>query len=356
MISIIIVLSIVKKIYKYQKNGELIKYKKYQVSLHNIYYIFVSVILIAVIGIRNISVGADTYVYFSHFQNLNSIKFIKIFDYYKADYGFYIFTWILSRIIRNFNIYLIITASIYIIPITLLIKRESRYPLFSYILFFCFGFFTLALSTIRQYIAIGICITAYLNLKNKKIISILLIIIASTFHISAVIFIFIIVIDKIKNNWRAILSGILILFALSLVLKNTLIGLYLSISMKEYSSYEVGGNLMVIFIFLNIILGIIYKKHFFKNNNVMLFIIISLAGIIFSSTRFNLAVMRLYLYYFVFIIIYIPNIVFYIHDHITKYFLMFGFTAIAIYFSISNIFKTAYQYGSQILPYLTYWQ
>jgi hypothetical protein len=323
----------------------------------NAYYILVSLIFIIIIGLRGYSVGADTGVYLYHFENLKEMSLTDALLYRSNELGFSILTWIIGKCFNNYSIYLLITAAIYIIPVSILIKKESKSPGLSYFLFFCFGFFTIALSTTRQFIAMGICVAAYLCIKRNPMLSAILIVIASTFHISALIFLPILIVVKLKAN-KIIIGGMLILTTILYLLKDIIANVYLTYAIKEYSIYEVGGELMILFILLNVLLGLIYYKTFIKPNkgNAILFFIIIIAGIVLFTTRFNLAVMRLFFYYFIFIIIYIPNILFSVEDKMAKTIYRLSYIFVAIYFAIFNTFSDPYSIGSKILPYTFFWQ
>jgi hypothetical protein len=140
-------------------------------------YIYITIILCLFVGLRGINVGSDTATYYYHFQNLKNESFISMIEKYKTDVGFYLITMVLAKILKNYNVYLILTSLIYLIPVAVLIYKKSTNPLYSYFLFFCFGLFTFSMSTLRQTIAIGLCIIAYL-LKDKPIKKLLALVLA----------------------------------------------------------------------------------------------------------------------------------------------------------------------------------
>lgn len=109
----------------------------------------------------------------------------------KVEVGFKILIDIVKSIFGyKFWYFFIICAAISIIPIYYAIKKKSKYPAFTLIMFVAMGFYTLSFNMVRQFIAIAICIIALEFIYRKNFIAyILTIIFASFFHMTALIMI-----------------------------------------------------------------------------------------------------------------------------------------------------------------------
>jgi hypothetical protein len=281
---------------------------------------------------------------------------------FKTDVGFYLITMVLAKIVKNYNVYLILTSLIYLIPVAVFIYKKSTNPLYSYFLFFCFGLFTFSMSTLRQTIAIGLCIIAYL-LKDKPIKKLLALVLAISIHMSALVFLPVLFIHKIKINTLTKTVAIVLPLA-TVVFMSTIQAFILSFSSKNiYGTTKVGGYGMILFLAVVVVLGwyILIRKPAsspMHSNNIEILIFVYLALLVFVATRFNLAVMRLYYYYFIYIIVLIPNLVSSISnkERNTGRIISTMFVCVSIYFLIFNTFNDPYSVGSKLLPYSFFWE
>jgi len=137
-------------------------------------------------GLRDISVGSDTANYvINHFLNVRE----RIRYAYK-DIGFIYYNYILSLLGFNPQMYLILYASIVSITVSVFFYKYSTNLLISFILYLTVGLFTFSMSAMRQTLAICFIIQSFLLVVKKRyIFALMLLIIASSFHLSAVIFI-----------------------------------------------------------------------------------------------------------------------------------------------------------------------
>lgn len=157
---------------------------------------------------RALSVGGDTVHYSNFFINLrnNNVSWSK----YEVGYTFlnYIFT------ITNFDARIIffITSLIVSFCFVLFVNKFSSNKLMSLLLYVMFGILGQSLSALRQFIAISFILLALIFIADKKLWqSIILLICASMFHVSAMLCLIIIPIRYIKlNKWWLICSFVLV--------------------------------------------------------------------------------------------------------------------------------------------------
>ena len=150
-----------------------------------------TIIFLIVLGLRDMHIGMGDVVnvYMPEYRHILEFSFFDIIKKFK-DPIFYVITRICILISNNnISFWLTVCAAAYIIPIMFLIYRESKYPLISIIIFVALNFFGTAFSGLRHCIACGILCFAYKPLNSRELWKFLLIVLfASMFHITSLIF------------------------------------------------------------------------------------------------------------------------------------------------------------------------
>lgn len=156
----------------------------------NIYIIISSLILIFTIGLRHYTCFIDTPRYVARFSTLINLSYTQVSNEISKDVSF----WYVSKVIsdlfdNNYTAWLLILAIIYVIPLSILIKRYSNIPYISYLAFFSLGFFSFSMTGLRQTLALSLIIFSFTFLINRKLIPfVIIVIIGSLFHKTALIF------------------------------------------------------------------------------------------------------------------------------------------------------------------------
>lgn len=281
-----------------------------------IFLIIVYIILFLIVGLRNFETGNDTINYLKFFDNTTQSKWNMLTTGH-FEPGYVIFNIILSYFTTNSRLFLIITSFIFSTVIITFISKESKHPYISIIIYIGLLLFYYSMTMIRQFMAIMIIIYAYKYVKTRNLIKyILSILLACTFHMTAIIAIFIypMYILKISKKIICIMISfsILLSFAIPLCIENIL-----SIAGRTgfYSdrlwSYNV-SNILYTLIYL--ILFIIFFKTLKKYNNkeqindFYLLMILSSSCINLLGISMNV-LSRLAMYYSIFTIIAVPNMI-----------------------------------------------
>lgn len=168
------------------------------------YYIRIIVILLILeSGLRSVMVGPDTYSYFLEFNGVPMESWDMIFqNFYNTyvlgegkDAGFHFVIKIIQLFSTNFNVFLLVIAVLFYIPLGRILYENTTSILqlmFALTLFVAL-FQIIALSGIRQQIATGGCLTAYLLLsRDRYVLAILMVSLSATIHISSLLFFLII--------------------------------------------------------------------------------------------------------------------------------------------------------------------
>jgi hypothetical protein len=299
--------------------------------------------MILIMGLRDVSIGTDTIGYFTRYEYLKNAGFgslSQLLNTVHGDKGYILLEYFIGKYFVYFQIFLLIIAFIYILSVSKTINNNSKSPIISFVLFIGLGFFIFGMSAIRQTLAISFVLMSFESIKKRQLLKYLtFVFIASTFHITAVIFLPIYWLVKLKINYINMI-GIFLVAITVFVMKDIIINFLINIYPMEYTQVETGGNRFYLILILSVVLGLFFKKNFLDNNslNKMLFIIMITSVVIFPVTQFHPAVMRLYWYFTIFSIIYIPNLLMSIRDKSIRLIGICGYILIPIvYFFLVGV-------------------
>lgn len=190
-----------------------------------------TIVLVVVSGLRHPSVGNDTYNYLyllkdSRYDNIDGLlsSFFDGFmstEYTFRDPGYWLFQTLFAKITTEQIPFLLTIAVITLVPFACFNKRflhKLNYILFSYVLFICLLYSNFPNQFVRQCCAFSFMCIGYISLSNNKNLKfIILTLIASTFHKSALILIVFYVIYKYIPAKYYLLLGYIGFFTLLFV-------------------------------------------------------------------------------------------------------------------------------------------
>lgn len=190
------------------------KYKYYNYKTRALFFLIIGILLYATVAAsRDISYGysavrhimtniggADTLTYKSQFEMAGmSLDYYWTFGY--GEPGYKAVFWILNRISNDYRITLFIFHSVsFYLMATFLYKQKELKP--SYIICLLFSYTLMDMfNLLRMGMAIPILLHAFESMKHKNMLkSFILIVIASSFHLSASIGICILLLILLDNN------------------------------------------------------------------------------------------------------------------------------------------------------------
>lgn len=272
---------------------------------------------------RGYSVGGDLENYipqFEHIARLRSIDDLKsLWDQSFREPGYLILSFLIGKISNSPRIFLIITSFISLIGPALLIFRYSTNILLSFYLYYSFGFYTNSFNNIRQAIALSICFFAFHALIRRDLKRFLLIVIlASSFHYSAIFFLIVFPFINIRLNYKKIITiflcGLIAFYFCRFSIMSTL----LNVMSFKYDSELIsnaenkGWSLFVLYsliLFCEMYLAHNFKKYV-NQRYITLILTFQLLCCLFQmyASLFP-SMMRLTQYFFVPIIIFIPILI-----------------------------------------------
>jgi len=309
--------------------------------------------LILLSALRYPKEGTDTVVYLDMFSafSYGYPTFIGNPYFGLFEPGFLLVSKCISLITSNFQLYLLIFNVFFVYSCTTFIKSNSKSIWLSVFLFLGMGFFDQTMNVLRQFLALSIILWSYKYLLEKrKIQFVILVILASSFHLSAIIFIFAIFLDKLSLNKTTILIYIIVLITCFLfsgriiqyILNNT--GLYGQYLISDDFGIVAESKLAAI-LHLLIDLSILcfslwgWKSTDMKNSSNTLMIKLLMIGSIFWALATNLGVLgRITAYFDIFAIILVPNLLFSLSNKTNK---LISITLILVFFT-ARYFVIAY--------------
>ncbi len=168
-------------------------------------------------ALRSIDFGYDAIRYVNRYIQQSyeslSIFWVKFTTNQGKDPFFYLFSRVLSALGANYRVWLAIMAAFFLLAVCRLILKYSKEPFMSFLLFVTLGYFFFSLTGIRQALAIAVTLFAYKYLNERKLVPfIILVLIATLFHSSALVFLIAYPVMFVKKvGWKQIAA---ILFAL----------------------------------------------------------------------------------------------------------------------------------------------
>ncbi|MDU5723052.1 MAG: EpsG family protein [Clostridium butyricum] len=265
-----------------------------------------------VAGIR-IDVGTDYSLYNRAFKEIIINKTSRYEDF---EIGYRLLNKIIYSIGGNFHLVMFIMSFFTILFIyNGLINENKNIALTHGIMVYMFLFYQTSLNIVRQSLAISICLYACTCLnRGKKYRYFLYVLLASTFHRSALICLSFIVLKPIfQNKDKKILKTVIFLTLLILVFKRDILGeiVFHIFDSNYYSGYflretAVGGNIIFyIAKILPIILCCIIVYNYIKHNkNLIMYYNFILCGYILGALGcFTLTQVQRIAYYFTYLII-----------------------------------------------------
>lgn len=277
----------------------------------SLYYFFM-ICCILVVGSRDMIGGFDVYIYAEVFEYPSPAM---IFKYSSFEDGYNLYNVIIREITTDRYFFFFITAAITYFLHFGLIKKLSPLLMFSIFLYFC-KFFLMSFIYIRQFMAVSIIWwTLPLIFKGKKVIPLLMMVLAFYFHKSSIIFVPFIFINQVRLSKNLML---LIVFSFLIVFLSPIGGFIMELlasgsennKLQHYAERTGGINFLYLMESLILIyLASIYKNEFYKRkdttaifNGFLCFILVTLLSIT------NATYVRFTWYFFIFVVLALPYI------------------------------------------------
>ncbi|MBQ2932175.1 MAG: EpsG family protein [Clostridia bacterium] len=253
--------------------------------------------------------------YLKSFEKIGQISFLEIFrmkNYLNYEKGYIIFNKIISLISKNQQFFIGSCAFVSLLPIAIYTYKRSMMPLLSLFVFMGLPVFLIFFSGLRQSIAIGITVASMFFVEKKKPIPfILTVILAATFHKSALIFL--IAYPLYHTRFSNICKILLLSFVPVVFVFRDLLFNLLSKLFRENAQIGSTGAFLLFLVFVLIYVFLIIFNDYCDKNNIdnerqngltnlcYLACIVQIFGGIYDIA------MRVGYYFMIYMIIAIPN-------------------------------------------------
>lgn len=222
------------------------------------------------VGLRDVNVGVDTVQYAYSFTHVHT------FD---AGYepGFTLLMQIVYRFTSDPHIFVLVVAILSIVPVGFVLYRFSQMPYLSWLVYIGLFYYTFTFSGMRQSIAMGILFLAfYFLVKDKVLVPLLLILLATSFHTSAFIFLIALFLRKhVLKKWDVLF--IIPVYLLVYLFREPIFRL---ITQFVYEDYEVIQTGAYTWLLVNMVLFfLLYFMNFFVRRDRTVQLALSLMAI-----------------------------------------------------------------------------
>ena len=280
-------------------------------------YVFLCCIeLILLAGLRGHTIGADTGTYLQAVEHYGSLPFIdRLFASLVYPFDFEVGYFFLTKLCTFFYIgktgFLFIVAILTYIPVFAAIHKRSCIPYVSILSYFAFGMFTYSLGVFRQMIAISILLCGWRYVVERRFFRYLFVVLlAMSFHATAVIALFLYVLYGIK--WQRVIKLLIPAEIFLLIFGRAVISIAVKI-MPQYEHYlggkfdEQGGSYMMLLL-LNAVLIcclILNKRGQFEDDLTICALILA---VLLQSVGYSMALFgRIVPYFSIYLIFAIPR-------------------------------------------------
>ncbi len=268
------------------------------------------------LALRSKEVGStDPMNYYDNWHDMVSVPIhnIKsIAEHSEMEIGYLYAVGILSKIFPHPQSLFVITGAFYSFSVCRFVYKNSDDPTTSLVMFTTLSLYTFMTQAIRQAIAMCICLYAIEYCKNRKLFKfVLLVLLAMTFHNSAVIFFpvylfYLIPLNSVTCIISFFVSGVLLFLSPRII----------SIANQWYGSeyYRVvdsGGFVALIVYIIIVVLAILLQKQAKNKKQYEFFFFLTFAGASIYAMRYigGLIAGRISNYYMFGQIILLPNII-----------------------------------------------
>ncbi len=267
-----------------------------------------------VMGLRHMYCYQDTFGYVQHYNDIRTMPWEQITDYFNKDVIF----WYLSKAISfiaegNYTIWLLSISFIYLVSFYNLMKKESMLPAVSALVMIVIGLYYFAFTGLRQTLALAfITQSTYYLLNREAKKALMMTLIASVFHSTSLVFLLSFPFVHIKLNKKTLAIYLIVgLFIYSLGTRFSAI--LNSITITDRFAYYADSDSALSFTGFFIKLILLISSYYFLGNtrneykNIVL-IHLAIIGLITQSLSIYIAEMfRISMYFSISYVILFAN-------------------------------------------------
>ncbi len=312
-----------------------------------------------VMALRSPQNGIDMKGYLPMFEHISRFSFEDALTREVMNYeqGYVVFNKLASLLSDNIQYFIVLNAAIIILIVSHIIYRYSTNIFLSFLIFVSFGCYTLCFSGLRQALAIALIFWSFKYLTgNKPLKFAATVLVASTFHTSALIFGIMWFVKNIRLTFSRGLGALLVYSILVLPFLKVLLPIISSgVFDDKYSSYgsDEGGAITMAVVYSFVFLGsyLLTKNDARPIINTYRWAILFAAFFQFLGLVSQGAITRMAFYFSIFFCLFIPAVLSNINSQTRPYIN----TTAAILFAIFFLITISSGYLN-IVPYHFFWE
>lgn len=288
--------------------------------------------------------STDVFNYYRNASNAIGTNFESYIINSPLEVGYAAFIWIVTNTFKTPQALLFVQTAFVTFSVFRFFYRNSKDVITSVIAYICLGCFGMFSYAYRQAFAIAICLFAFECIQKKKyVLSIILILFATLFHQTAIIFLPVIFIQNIKSSKRNILLFSAFMISIALML-DTLLPKANEFFEMNYGKNEsefsnIGGIINIIIFLIGFFFIYIKYRHSPTNNknnefkNLSPIIFLCIIGFVLYACRFYTLAMERVAYYFLpaFCILFAEGLTNYNKKRIPDLFLLFMLLSVCLF-------------------------
>lgn len=320
-----------------------------------LYCILASTNMALISGLRAYSVGPDTANYVWYFKLHSTMDFLEIINSNEGlEKGYMIFEYLVSRVSSSPTVFFLVVAFFFMASVGALIYRYSGEPCMSFLVFAAIGLFTFSMLASRQTIALGIALTSFKFIRDRRPVAFFsTVVLATAFHLSAVAFLPAYFLAR-KRITKTYVIGAAVGIPLAYILKGSVFKVLNQLTSYNYSPVEnEGPYVLITLMILVFVAGFIQRESVMRRNpeNLMLYNM-SFASIIIAMLTFvHPSAIRVAYYYHIYLVLFIPEIIISISDSKIRRMVYIISIVILIVLGIRLLLKNTF-----FVPYFFIWQ
>ena len=293
------------------------------------YVVIVSILLILQSGLRNYSVGEDTYSYLMQFiytdtQSWSSVfrGFVDVYiDGEGKDPGYPFFVKVCQLVLREYSAYLLLVAFIFFTSFGHFVYRNTRQMrdvLIIVVLYQALFYDFFSITGIRQVLAVSFTLWGFQYIKERKLLKFMLLMLpAISLHLSSLVFVPFYFIGNIKSS-RMFLVCSLVLFPILVLWSKHIVEFIVSpLASTGYASYsqfdfETDGALgFALFFVMFILLSLLFYRgvRYHVTDSHFIYNALSVALVFTPLTWVDPSFMRLVQYFSIFMLLMLPSLI-----------------------------------------------
>lgn len=291
------------------------------------YCIIIGALLTLTMGLRSIQMGQYDveFNYAPMFERLATLSFSEVLKRYPSDSCFYFFSKVISLLFGNVHAWLLLISIIVVAPITILIYQKSNSVSLSFILYLTLNYYGFSFTLLRQSIAVSIVVLAFLQYeKENRRWAYILTAIACGFHITAIVFVAFCFLKNMKIGKKQ-LFAVAIAYVISVAFSNEVITRIFQVFTAERFTRYLETKTVTQFnhtiFFVALCLFVAASFPVWLSNKKTMQELVAKSGLthLYNIAIINLCILslittwdlmfRVAMYYGIFTIVYIPNII-----------------------------------------------